>query len=153
MAEFPITLFYTTIQAAVDSVPPPGTAFPQGAMWPTPWLHPFLWSNVDPEALPAPYPKQRPPDRQALSPVLLHLSFVAFSTTWHFKCHWIPLMLLLSHCHNQLFWPSDCSPLGSPPPGDLPNPGMEPVCLTSPALAGGFFTTSTTWEPIEVWIH
>ena len=26
-----------------------------------------------------------------------------------------------------------------PPPGDLPNPGMEP---TSPALAGRFFTTS-----------
>ena len=30
-----------------------------------------------------------------------------------------------------------------PPPGDLPNPGIEPVSLTSPALAGGFFTT---WE-------
>ena len=26
-----------------------------------------------------------------------------------------------------------------PPPGDLPNPGIEPVSLTSPALAGGFF--------------
>ena len=33
-----------------------------------------------------------------------------------------------------------------PPPGDLPNPGTEPVSLTSPALAGGFFTTSATWE-------
>ena len=32
------------------------------------------------------------------------------------------------------------------PPGDLPNPGIEPVCLKSPALAGGFFTTSATWE-------
>ena len=28
-----------------------------------------------------------------------------------------------------------------PPPGDLPNPGIEPVSLTSPALAGGFLTT------------
>ena len=28
----------------------------------------------------------------------------------------------------------------------LPNPGIKPVSLTSPALAGGFFTTSTTWE-------
>ena len=36
--------------------------------------------------------------------------------------------------------------LPCPPPGDLPNPGMEPVSLVSPALAGGFFTTSTTWE-------
>ena len=32
------------------------------------------------------------------------------------------------------------------PPGDLPNPGTEPMSLTSPALAGKFFTTSTTWE-------
>ena len=31
-----------------------------------------------------------------------------------------------------------------PPPGDLPNPGIEPVFLTSPALAHRFFTTSTT---------
>ena len=30
--------------------------------------------------------------------------------------------------------------------GNLPNPGMEPVSLTSPALAGRFFTTSATWE-------
>ena len=28
----------------------------------------------------------------------------------------------------------------------LPNPGMEPESLTSPALTGGFFTTSATWE-------
>ena len=33
-----------------------------------------------------------------------------------------------------------------PPPGDLPNPGIKTVSLTSPALAGGFFTTSATWE-------
>ena len=31
------------------------------------------------------------------------------------------------------------SRLTRPPPGDLPNPGMELVVLTSPALAGGFF--------------
>ena len=30
-----------------------------------------------------------------------------------------------------------------PPPGDLLNPGIEP---RSPALAGGFFTASATWE-------
>ena len=28
-----------------------------------------------------------------------------------------------------------------PPPGDLPDPGIEPMSLRSPALAGGFFTT------------
>ena len=31
--------------------------------------------------------------------------------------------------------------LPHPPPGDLPNPGNEPASLTSPASAGGFFTT------------
>ena len=30
--------------------------------------------------------------------------------------------------------------------GDLPDPGIEPATLASPALAGGFFTTSTSWE-------
>ena len=39
---------------------------------------------------------------------------------------------------RQEYW----SGLPCPPPGDLPNPGIEPVSLTSPALAGGLFTTS-----------
>ena len=30
--------------------------------------------------------------------------------------------------------------------GDLPNPGIKPEFLMSPAFAGGFFTTSMTWE-------
>ena len=29
--------------------------------------------------------------------------------------------------------------------GDLPDPGIQPASLTSPALAGGFFTTRATW--------
>ena len=28
-----------------------------------------------------------------------------------------------------------------PPPGDFYNPGIDPTCPVSPALAGGFFTT------------
>ena len=43
---------------------------------------------------------------------------------------------------SQEYW----SGLPSTPPENLPNPGMEPTFLMSPALAGGFFTTSTTWE-------
>ena len=39
--------------------------------------------------------------------------------------------------------------LPCPPPGDLPNPGIKPVSFMSPALAGGFFTTSATWEAQE----
>ena len=30
--------------------------------------------------------------------------------------------------------------------GIFPTPGSNPRLLTSPALAGGFFTTSATWE-------
>ena len=33
-----------------------------------------------------------------------------------------------------------------PPPGDLPDPGIESASLMSPALAGGFFAASATWE-------
>ena len=33
-----------------------------------------------------------------------------------------------------------------PSPGDLSGSGIEPKCLTSPASAAGFFTTSTPWE-------
>ena len=38
------------------------------------------------------------------------------------------------------------SGLPFPPPGDLPNPEIEPASLTSPALAGRFFTTRATWK-------
>ena len=35
-----------------------------------------------------------------------------------------------------------------PPLRDLPDPGIEPDSLMSPVLAGGFCTTSTTWEAL-----
>ena len=38
-----------------------------------------------------------------------------------------------------------------PPPRDLPNPGMESISLRPLALAGGFFTSSTTWEALDFW--
>ena len=34
-----------------------------------------------------------------------------------------------------------------PPPGDLPNPGIESASPESPALAGGFFTTVPSGKP------
>ena len=37
---------------------------------------------------------------------------------------------------RQEYW----SGLPFPPPGDLPDPGIKPASLVSPALAGGFFT-------------
>ena len=33
--------------------------------------------------------------------------------------------------------------------GNLSNAGIEPTCLTSPSLAGGFFTTRATWEVLH----
>ena len=38
--------------------------------------------------------------------------------------------------------------LSFPLSGDHPNPGIKPVSLMSPALAGRFFTTDTTWKPL-----
>ena len=43
---------------------------------------------------------------------------------------------------RQEYW----SGLSCPPLGDLPDPGIEHASLTSPALAGEFFTTSAIWE-------
>ena len=47
---------------------------------------------------------------------------------------------------RQEYW----SGLPCPPPGYLPDPGIKPASLMSPALAGEFFTTSATWEAL--WI-
>ena len=44
---------------------------------------------------------------------------------------------------KQEYW----SGLPFPPPGDLPNPGIEPVSLASAALAGRFFTTEPPGKP------
>ena len=44
----------------------------------------------------------------------------------------------------------DWSGLPCPPPGDPPNPGIELASLTSPALAGGFFTRHHLGSPINV---
>ena len=55
---------------------------------------------------------------------------------------------LLMGFSRQEYW----SGLPCPPPGDLPNPGIEPASLTSPALAGGFFTTSATWKLLCPWL-
>ena len=58
-----------------------------------------------------------------------------FETSWTIACQ-APLSTGFS---RQEFW----SGLPCPPPGDLPNSGTELASLMSPALASGFFTTST----------
>ena len=39
-----------------------------------------------------------------------------------------------------------------PPPGDLPDPGIEPASLASPALAAEFFTTEPLVKPATYFI-
>ena len=46
---------------------------------------------------------------------------------------------------RQEYW----SGLPFPPAGRLPHPGIEPSSPVSPALAGRFFTTSTTWGALS----
>ena len=60
------------------------------------------------------------------------------ATLWT-VAHEAPLFVGFS---RQEYW----NGLPFPSPGDLPDPGIEPVSLTSPALAGRFFTTSATWK-------
>ena len=42
------------------------------------------------------------------------------------------------------------SGLPCPPPGDLPDPGIEPASLGSPALAGRYFTSWATREDVDI---
>ena len=63
-----------------------------------------------------------------------------FATPWAIA-HQAPLSLEFS---RQEYW----SGLPFPPPGDLPNPGIELTSLTSPALAGRFFITGAPGKPV-----
>ena len=63
-----------------------------------------------------------------------------FSHVWLFVAPWTvarqaPLSMGFSRQEYWSGWPC-------PPPGDLPTPGIEPMAVTSPALANGLFTTS-----------
>ena len=63
----------------------------------------------------------------------------------HFSCVWLFVTLYTVACQvplsmefsRQKSW----SGLSFPPPGDLPDPGIKPESLVSPAFLGRFFTT------------
>ena len=67
-----------------------------------------------------------------------------FSHVWLFATPWtiVHQAPLSRGFSRQECW----SGLPFPPPGDLPNLGIELTSLMSLILAGGFFTPSTTWE-------
>ena len=71
--------------------------------------------------------------------MLIHFSRVQLFVTLWTVAHQAPLSVEFS---RREYW----SGLPCPPPGDLLDLGIKPVALTTPALAGGFFTTSATWE-------
>ena len=65
---------------------------------------------------------------------------VLLSCVWLFATPWAvasqaPLSMGFS---RQEYWGG----LSCPPTGDIPDPGIEPASLASPALAGRFFTTA-----------
>ena len=55
----------------------------------------------------------------------------------------VPLSMRFS---RQEYW----NALPYPSPADLPDLGIEPTSLMSPALADGFFTTSAAWEALDI---
>ena len=66
--------------------------------------------------------------------LLSHFSHVQlFVTPWTVACQ-APRSMGFS---RQEYW----SGLPCPPPGYLPDPGIKPTSLLSPALSGGFYTT------------
>ena len=67
------------------------------------------------------------------------LSHVRFFATSRTVANQAPISMQFS---RQEYW----SGLLFLSPGDLFDPGIKPTSLVSLALAGGFFTTSATWE-------
>ena len=65
-----------------------------------------------------------------------------FKTLWTMACQ-APLSMGFS---RQEYW----SGLRCLPPGDLSDPGIEPVSLASPALAGGSFITMPPGKPLQM---
>ena len=64
-----------------------------------------------------------------------------FMTPWTIV-HQAPLSMGFS---RQEYWTG----LLCPPPVELPDSGIKSATLMSPALAGGFFTTSATWAALS----
>ena len=73
--------------------------------------------------------------------VLSHFRPVGLFLTLWTAAHQAPLSMGFS---RQESWS------GSPSPGDLPYPGIEPASPASLAPAGRFFSTSTTWKLVFI---
>ena len=83
-------------------------------------------------------------ERLTLVCVISPFGHVQLFATSYTVAHQAPLSMGFS---RQEYW----SGLLCPPPGDLPNPRIEPVSLMSPVLTSGFFTTSATRKAPDSW--
>ena len=103
-----------------------------------PGMASLLWPQV--LCYPGTFPLlfQMPYDGTFSGQLLSHVWF--FATPWTVACQ-SPLSMGFS---RQEYWRG----LPFPPPGNLPDPGIKPMSLMSPALAGRFFTTIATWEAL-----
>ena len=104
------------------------------------------------------------PSFEWLKHIFCHITFsVSVQLQWILRL--LPCLVLSCFSHDQLcviLWTVACqaplymgfsrqkywSGLPCPPPGDVPDPGIKPESPTSPALAGRFSITSTTWETL-----
>ena len=143
-----------------DSLRPHGQRSLSGSMG---FSRQECWSE-----LPCPCPGDLPDSgiktTSLMSPAMTG-GFFTTSATWEAIC--CAVLYLVAQSCLTLCDPMDYSLLGSfvhgdspdkntgvgcyaLPPGDLPNPGIDPPSLMSPALAVGFFIISSTWEALKV---
>ena len=74
-----------------------------------------------------------------------HVRLCLCVTLWTVPCQ-APLS---THPPGKEYW----SGLPFPPPGDLLDPGIEPMLPVSPVLAGMFFITEPPWKPETVSLY
>ena len=71
----------------------------------------------------------------------------------HFSPVWLCATLWTEACQAPLSMgfsrKEHWSVLPCPPPGDLPDPGIDPMSLMSPASAGGFFIAEAPGKPLD----
>ena len=75
-------------------------------------------------------------------PVLCSVASVMSDSDLWTVAHQIPLSMGYS---RQEYW----SGLPCPPPGDIPNPGMEPISLVFDALQAGSLPTEPRGKPLS----
>ena len=95
------------------------------------------WNGV---SLPSPFNEAKYIQLLCCIQSVSHVRFFVASWT---VVHQAPLSMEFS---RQEYW----SGLPFPTPGKFPDPGIEPMSLMYPALAGRFFTTSAPREAQEV---